>query len=124
MRNASCKDLNRVKLGHKKVKHIVYENFVIQPYLTYKGFNKEERNLLYALRSSCPQAKSNFRRMNKNNLYCSMGVIQMKISHIFKNCPFLSNCYKYPPIEYIFEDVFEQKEALKVFLPIEQRRKQ
>ena len=125
MRNASFKVFNQEQKGHKKVKHIVYEDFVIQPYLTSKQFNNEERNLLYALRSSCHQAKSNFSRMNKNNLYCSLGCQTIEDqSHIFKNCPFLSNCDKYPPLEYIFGDVFEQKEALKIFLPIEKRRKQ
>ena len=84
-----------------------------------------DKNLLYALRSSCHQAKCNFIRMNKNHLQCSLGCQTVEDQyHIFKNCPFLSNCAKYPQLEYIFGDVFELKEARKVFLPIEKRRKQ
>ena len=40
VRNASFKVLNQEKKGHKEVKHIVYEDFVIQPYPTSKQFNK------------------------------------------------------------------------------------
>ena len=40
VRNASFKVLNQEKQEHKEVKHIVYEDFVIQPYPTSKQFNK------------------------------------------------------------------------------------
>ena len=69
--------------------------------------------------------KNYFSKMNKNNMFCSLGCQTAEDqAHIFKNCPFLSKCDQYPPLEYIFGNVFEQKEALKVFLPIEKRRKQ
>ena len=108
--------------GHKKTKNILYEEFKTQPYLTSKLFNNEERNLLYSLRSKCHPAKNNFRKMNRNNLFCSLGCQNIEDQfHIFKNCPILSNCEQNPPLEFIFGDILKQKEAIDVFLPIDKK---
>ena len=125
VRKSAFKFFNKEREGHKKVKNIVYTDFRIQRYLTSKLFNKEERNLLFSLRSKCHQAKLNFSKMNKNNLLCSLGCQKTEDqAHIFKECPILSNCKQYPPLEFIFGDINDQNEAIKVFLPIEKRRKQ
>ena len=125
VRKAAFKFFIKEKEGHKKVQNIVYEDFAIQPYLKSKLFNAEERNLLFALRSNCHPAKNNFRKMNQNNLLCSWGCQKIENqAHVFKECPILSSCQQYPPMEYIFGTLTEQKEALRVFLPIEKKRKQ
>ena len=36
----------------------------------------------------------------------------------------MSNFKQYQPLKYMFRNVFEQKEAIKVYLPIENSRKQ
>ena len=125
VRKLAFKFFTKEKEGHKKVQNIVYEDFAIQPYLKSKLFNAEERNLLFALRSKCHPAKNNFRKMNQNNLLCSWGCQKIENqAHVFKECPILSSCQQYPPIDYIFGTLTEQKEAIKVFLPIEKKRKQ
>ena len=42
----------------------------------------------------------------------------------FQELSILSNFKQYPPLKKMFRNVFEQKEVLKVFLPIEKSRKQ
>ena len=88
VKKAALKYLNKEKDGHKKVKNIDYNSLNIQPYLTSKLFTREERNLMYSLRSNCHPAKNNFKRMNKNNLLCSLGCQNIEDQvHIFTQCP-------------------------------------
>ena len=89
---AAFKYLTKQKEGHKKVKkkNLVYKDLQIQPYLTSKLLNNDERNLLYSLRSMCHPAKQNFGKMNRNNLLCSFGCLQTEDQfHMFIQCPYL-----------------------------------
>ena len=71
-------------------KDIIYKEYKIQSYLYSNIFSYEERKLLYSLRSRCNQAKLNFRKLNRNNLLCSLGANELEDQiHIFSNCNIL-----------------------------------
>ena len=125
VKKAAFKYLTKQKEEHKKVKNLVYKDLQIQPYLTSKLFNNEERNLLYSLRSMCHPAKQNFRKMNRNNLLCSFGCLQTEDQfHMFIQCPYLKLPNQPSSYDNIFKDLEEQKEAIQVFLPKEKLRRQ
>ena len=70
-----------------KLDQISYQKLEIQPYLESKVFGKKETKLMSLLRSKCHQAKSNFRKMNKNNTKCSLGCNKIETQyHIFEEC--------------------------------------
>ena len=124
VKKAALKYLNKEKEGHKKVKNIVYKSLNIQPYLTSKLFTREERNLMYSLRSNCHPAKNNFKRMNKNNLLCSLGCQNIEDQiHIFTQCPKIKVSQNDLNYENIFKDVTYQKETIELFLKVEKKRK-
>ena len=98
--------------------NVEYLDLKIQPYLIDSNFNKEERKLLVALRSRCRSAKSNFRKLNKGNLNCSLGcdAVENQV-HIFRDCQILNPNYTNAIIEYnyLFKEAIKQKEAIKSF---------
>ena len=50
-------------------------------------FGKKETKLMTLLRSKCYQAKSNFRKLLKDNLNCSLGCNKVETQyHIFEEC--------------------------------------
>ena len=116
----------KLKNEHKKLDGVNYQELKIQPYLTDTQFNQKERKLLYSLRSKCHKSKFNFKKMNKNQLFCTFGcpIIEDQI-HIFSNCvPILSNIKTQTHILLSFIDgnIGEQKEACTYFLEIEETR--
>ena len=52
-----------------KKRSLKYTQLETQLYLKDKMFDKEERKLLYALRSRCHTTKENFKKMYKNDIY-------------------------------------------------------
>ena len=76
--------LEEKEKSKKKLKHVKYNNYMIQPYLKSKDITMKEKILLFSLRSGCHPAKLNFRKMNKNNLLCSLKCdAEESQSHIF-----------------------------------------
>jgi hypothetical protein len=72
-RNACFQELKTKLLGHRKVKHIKYNTFEIQPYLRSKYLHPEEVQTITALRSKCVKSvKSNFSAMHKNRIHCPL----------------------------------------------------
>ena len=72
-RNACFKELKTKLLGHRKVKHLEYKTFEIQPYLRSKHLHPEEAQTITALRSKCVKSvKSNFSAMHKNRIHCPL----------------------------------------------------
>ena len=102
----------------------MYQSLNIQPYLTSKLFTKEERNLMYSLRSNRHPAKNNFKRMNKNNLHCSLGCQSIEDNiHIFTQCPKMKVSQKDLNYKNISKDVTYQKETIELFLKVENQQK-
>ena len=62
---AAFKYFTQLKETHKKIKDLQYEKLSIQPYLVSKVFTKNEKELLYVLRSKCHRSKFNFKKFNK-----------------------------------------------------------
>ena len=125
VRKAAFQELLEKKNQLSKIKDLKYYSFEIQSYLTSKDFNSSQRNLLYSLRSRMHPAKINFRKMHSNNLECSQGCQgQEDQRHIFAGCDKLNSDMNTDIYDYIFEDIDRQKEAICIFLHIEEKRKE
>ena len=117
-----------LKQGHRKLDRVEYKQFEIQSYLTTKTLNNEEKLLLFNLRSNCHSSKANFRKLNKNNLTCSFNCPNIEDQlHSFTICrPILSqvqDAYS-PQYQNIFGTLEDQMKTIKIFSPIEERKKQ
>lgn len=114
--------------SRKKLKYLQYEEICIQPYLTKEYFSFDEKKLLFSLRSMCYDARLNFRKLNKRNLRCRLNCYNEEFqSHIFQACrPILDKLglKEVPNINYIYGTPVEQKNAIKIFIQIDQVRKQ
>ena len=110
------------KLKHSKLNEVTNCDFKLQPYLIDSRFSKEERNLLTSLRSRCYSAKTNFRKLYRNDLNCRLGCDSPESQyHIFTQCTFI----EIPPnvvYDNIFQNAALQKEVIKSFLSIDKRR--
>ena len=106
-----------------KLSGIQYDNLRIQNYLKSPQFSREEKNLLYSLRSRSNAAKLNYRKMYSSNLKCTLGCQNDEDQfHIFQQCEALkSNTYK-DVYENIFKGEICKKEAVSQFLVIENQR--
>ena len=79
------------KETHSKLDPIHYEKFEVQKYLCSKSINNKYKKLLYLLCSRCFDAKSNFKKLFKNNQNCRFGcLVTEDQNHIFKNCQILN----------------------------------
>jgi hypothetical protein len=116
------KEIHKKKLGDLK-----YDRFQIQPYLNHKSFGKKEIQIMCLLRSKSHPAKNNFRKMNKNNLNCSLKCNSVETqNHIFENCkPILSKLKTPNPIQLskIFGSIDDQCEVIDTIMNIEAIRK-
>ena len=125
VKKAALKMLLKEKEKHSKLNELVYEDLIIQPYLTERNFNLEERKLLTLLRSRCHAAKANFKKLYKSDLKCSLGCYENEDqTHIFTQCLWLLNINQ-NSTEYndLFKDSRKQKEAMVVFIQKENQRK-
>ena len=120
---AAMKYFLEEKKSHSKLEEVFYDKLQLQPYLTDRRFSTEERKLLVLLRSRCFSAKTNFKKLWKENLECSLGCSSNEDQrHIFTQCIWLP-----PSPEIIYENIYketnEQKETIEVFLKKETHRK-
>ena len=115
-----------LKETHTKLDSVQYNKLEFQQYLGSKLLTNKEKTLLYLLRSRCHDAKSNFKKLFKNNLNCRFGCLaQEDQAHIFKNCHKINSIHKENTnIEYsdIFCDVTKQIRTIKQFSGIEKIR--
>ena len=119
---AALKYFLNKKESHSKLDELKYEKLSIQPYLTERKFSSEERRLLVLLRSRCFNAKTNFKRLWKENIKCSLGCsVNEDQRHIFTQCIWF-NPSQVTNYEYIFKGTNEQKEVIEVFLLKEKQR--
>ena len=73
IRDAAFDFLRTEQLKHKKVKHIEYESYQIQPYIGCCELNNHQVSLLMALRSGMVRGiKSNFSSMYNGNITCPL----------------------------------------------------
>ena len=115
-----------LKETHTKLDSVQYNKLEFQQYLGSKLLTNKEKTLLYLLRSRCYDAKSNFKKLFKNQLNCRFGCLaQEDQAHIFKNCHKINSIHKENTnIEYsdIFCDVTKQIRTIKQFSGIEKIR--
>ena len=115
-----------LKETHKKIGKIIYEEFRIQPYLKSKVLSQKEKKLLYLLRSQCHNSKYNFKKLNRNNLNCRFGCLEVENqTHTFTKCPYLFSDYlnkQKTPYENIFGTISEQELLMSSYILIEQTR--
>ena len=126
MNKAVFEYLLNEKRAHTKLNDVTYQSFKLQPYLATKTLNNKSKELLYNLRSKCHSSKNNFRKMNRNNLYCIFKCHQIEDQiHSFSHCPHSlkgidgADTAVY---ESIFGTLSEQVEVMTIFSKIENRR--
>ena len=129
VKEAAFKEYLKEKEAHKKkLGNITYDTLKLQPYMTNKIFNRKEINLLHRLRSKCYKAKMNFRKINKNNLKCSLKCdIDETQEHIFEDCKPIREKLKLDKqikLEQIYGPMEKQKEAIDIFTLIDDTRQQ
>ena len=125
IKRAAFKELLEMKNSKSKTKDLKYETFYIQPYLKCPKFNNSERKLLYSLRSRMHPARNNFKKLHSSNLTCSLGCNSNEDQrHIFENCEVLKSNLSMNMYDYIFLDKEKQKEAISIFIILEERRKE
>ena len=113
----------REQKGLSKIKDIKYDCLKIQDYLISSNFNPKERNLLYALRSRAHPARLNYRKLNSFNLKCSLGCQEDEDQyHIFEKCSFLNTDKEEIRLDFIYEGIVRQEEAIGKILRIETER--
>ena len=114
--------------SRKKMQYLNYKNICLQEYLSSQEFSLKEKKLLFALRSSCYKAKMNFKKLNRQNLQCSLKCTNEETqSHIFQSCrPILDKLglTEVPNISQIYGTTLEQKQAIEIFVKIDDTRKQ
>ena len=73
IRNAAFSELKAKQIGHSKVKHINYEQFEKQHYLTSPLFSNEDVSTLSNLRSHTTRGiRANFQNLYKNDTSCPL----------------------------------------------------
>ena len=117
-----------LKETHSKLDSVHYDTLETQKYLGSKLINNKEKKLLYLLRSRCYDAKSNFKKLFKNNLKCRFGcLVPEDQAHIFENCQILNSIHSRnnnSKIDYIsiFGDLTIQIRTIKLCSGIEKIR--
>ena len=110
------------------MKNLVYKELKIQSYLSQSNFTLKEIKLLFEIRSNSYKAKTNFKKMNRSNLNCSLQCKSKETQiHIFQSCkPVLDKMglKKLPDFNFIYGTHIEQKYAIEVFVKIEDTRNQ
>ena len=111
-----------------KLDQISYQKLEIQPYLESRVFGKKETKLMSLLRSKCHQAKSNFRKMNKNNTKCSLGCNKVETQyHIFEECQPIfkrANIFESIQLDQIYGTLEEQSSIIRRLVQLDDARKQ
>ena len=119
--------LKEKEKSKKKLAYVKYSSLDMQPYIKSKQFSIKEKNLLFSLRSGCHPAKLNFKKMNKGNLMCSLKCENEESqTHIFESCkPILDKLgvRSTPSFSKMFGTQNEQKQAITVFVAMEDIRK-
>ena len=87
MTNVTLKELKLKILSHKKVKHIGYNQLLIQPYLN-SHMSSEHKELLFFLRSQLVRGiKRNFSQMYQENSKCDVCKIREHTQRHILECP-------------------------------------
>ena len=114
-------DLEIIKNTHSKVKDIKYRKLETQSYIKNGGFNTEEIQFLYRLRTRMMDVKQNFKNMYDNNLCRLCQNDEETQQHLLECEKLLQNC---PPLYndmlVKYEDIFssnvkKQLRATKLF---------
>ena len=115
-----------LKEGHSKLDELNYTELKTQPYLASKVLHNQEKELLFNLRSNCHSSKTSFRKMNRNNLQCTLDFPNNEDQlHVFIHCQPVLKLVKYSDnlsYEDIFGTLHEQVNIIKVFSQIELTR--
>ena len=112
----------------KKLKDLVYEDIKIQSYMIEDNFSLNEKKLLFALRSKSYKARMNYKKMNRNNLMCSLKCNTEETQiHIFQSCRSIIDklgLIDITSFKLIYGTPKEQRCAIEVFIKIDDMRKQ
>ena len=111
----------------KKMKHLEYKTFAIQPYITSEYFSLKQIKLLYSLRSHCYKVKMNSKKMHRGDLKCTFLCDQEETQiHVFEQCQPIKQqlgTNTSMQLKHIYGTLTEQLEAIIVFEKIDDMRK-
>ena len=124
MNKAVFKFFMNIKQTHSKLDGVQYSRFKIQPYLTSNKIKTTEKELLVNMRSRCHSSKDNLKKLNKNNLQCSLGCSNIEDQrHTFTTCKQIPQNYNNGIYEHIFGTLTEQEQVIPIFGKIDFARK-
>ena len=125
IKSATFAAMQSLKLGHTKIRRIMYMQFQTQPYLQSSQFSLEEIAMLYNMRADTVNGyKKCFPSIYRNDLVCKfLCQEEDSISHAF-SCPQLKVVQENTHIQYedIFSGVQQQKQAVKMFIQLNTTR--
>ena len=81
MNKAVLKNFMNQKQTRSKLDGVEYSRLEPQPYLTSNNMNNTQKELLFNWSSNCHKLKSNFKKLYKNNIQCSLGCPQVEDQH-------------------------------------------
>ena len=117
----ALKDLEEKKSSHSKVSHLQHEYLRMKTYLmpTQVKMSREEKQLIFQLRSRVTQVKMNYRKMHER-LECEICELEDETQkHVYECTKLLDmnkNIDKIPTYENIFDgNVMDQLEIAKIF---------
>ena len=124
---ATFKYFMNKKKNHSKLDEIKYTKLQLQPYLSSSVINNKQKELLYILRSKCHNSKKNFKKLNRNNLFCALGCSTNEDQiHVFTQCTPIknkSNNSNMVQYSHISGSLPQQIQVIKVFDQIDKARK-
>ena len=98
---------------------IEYTKIKLQPYLSSSVLNNKQKELLYILRSNCHNSKMNFKKLNRNSLYCALGLPKTENQmHVFTQCtPMMNKSKNNNMVQYshIYGTFPQQIQGIKAF---------
>ena len=120
IKNAALLYLKKIKNKHKKMDNLEYEDIYIQNYFKNKKYSTKEKQLLFHLRTSMVNVRTNFSSMYKEiecNL-CKKDLPQtsadlLKCEAILEKCPELrANQQKASGVQY--DHIFNTSESVQL----------
>jgi hypothetical protein len=119
--------MQKKEVYKKKLCDITYNQFACQPYMNNKRFGVKEVQIMCLLRSRSYPAKTNFRKLYRNNLKCIFNCDSFETqSHIFEECKPIRSQLENPStlnLKVIFGSIEEQSDIIGKLVEIDSVRK-
>ena len=117
VRSATFKLLKETQQNHIKIKHIEYEQFQMQPYLTSHLFSNDEVSTLFNLRASTINGyKSSTSSMYRKNMGCKLGCLEVDSPAHTLQCGVIRRHIGSKHTVVKFDDIFSNTDKQRIVL--------